>query len=425
MRRAAAVAALTVLAAACRAAPPADPAPDPAPTGRGALAPEVRRELDEVLTDPQFLSRGDIPALGRSGDQRVAWPLVDLLRFHEQGAPGDDLARALAELTGHRPARDEVAWVSFSDDLLVRDVPAPPGYLRYKRRAYLATDPSWAPFFDPGGDLDWREVSWGGVVRDAIESLVDPPVVPAGEGGWLRDDDVVFGVTVAGHARAYPRRVMEVHELANDTVAGRRIALSYCTLCGAAIAYRTNGEDGRPLELRTSGLLQRSNKLMYDVGTSSLWDQFDGVAVTGPLRGTKLDRVPVVVSTWGEWRRAHPEGTVIAEGAGTGRDYGADFLGGRDAQGPIFPVGPRDDRLPPQTVVLGVETARGSAVAFPAAEARRALEQGRPVTSAGVEVSSEAGGLVARTATGGPLPAHEAYWFAWSQFRPDTALWSG
>ena len=78
--------------------------------------------------------------------------------------------------------------------------------------------------------------------------------------------------------------------MVNDTLGGRHLGIPYCTLCGAAQAYFTDRlPDGidRPI-LRTSGLLIRSNKVMYDVKTYSVFDTFLGKAVTGPLAEKKL-----------------------------------------------------------------------------------------------------------------------------------------
>lgn len=106
-----------------------------------------------------------------------------------------------------------------------------------------------------------------------------------------------------------------------------------------------------PLRFATSGLLQRSNKLMYDRSTESLFDQFAGRAVAGSRRGTELEMLPLTVTTWGAWKDEHPTTTILAEDPGTGRTNEADPLAGRDANGPIFPVGERADGLPAQQEV--------------------------------------------------------------------------
>jgi hypothetical protein len=198
---------------------------------------------------------------------------------------------------------------------------------------------------------------------------------------------VVFGIEIDGEAVAFPRNIMEVHEMVNMTIGGRRLGIPYCTLCGSAQAFFTDvvpGEvDGvdRPPVLRTSGLLSRSNKVMYDLDSRSVFDTFTGEAVSGPLReaGVMLPQATVVTTTWADWRDTHPTTRIVAEDGGIGRSYDLDPLRGRDDDGPIFPIGNADDRLPVQEQVVGVITADGTPIAFPAAAAREALAAGEAV----------------------------------------------
>ena len=137
----------------------------------------------------------------------------------------------------------------------------------------------------------------------------------------------MFGVTEGDEAVAFPRNIMEVHEMVNMTIGGRRFGIPYCTLCGSAQAYFTDDvpEGVETPVLRTSGLLSRSNKVMYDLVTSSAFDTFTGAAVSGPLReaGVVLEQTSVRVTTWGEWKAEYPETTIIAEDGGIGRSYPA------------------------------------------------------------------------------------------------------
>jgi hypothetical protein len=165
---------------------------------------------------------------------------------------------------------------------------------------------------------------------------------------------------------------------------------------------------------------------MYELASGSVFDTFTGVALSGPLRdrGVELGQASVVTTTWAEWRERHPETRIVASDGGLGREYPLDPLGGRDDDGPIFPVGDVDPRLPVQEQVVGVINAAGAPVAFPAGAARRELLAGRRPEAAGVVLAVDAGGLVAEAADGGDLASHQAFWFAWSQFHPDTELWS-
>jgi hypothetical protein len=385
----------------------------------------------------------DVAELGSAGDARLGWLLSDLLRFFQGGTVGDAATTAFTELTGVAPpvADDVSPWQAVTDLMIAWDLDAPPGYADYKARLFTLVDVGWEPFFnDTRADVDWRFVSWGGVLidnrelgdrdpcpRGCIPAIDDPLVTPAAAGDWYRDDAVVFGVTINGESRAYPKNIMEVHEMINDTVGGRRIGMPYCTLCGSAQAFHTDVvPDGfSTLVLRTSGLLARSNKVMYDLENQSMFDTFRGVALTGPLReaGFELEPVTVVTTTWGEWKTAHPETTIVAQDGGLGRVYPDDPLRGRDDNGPIFPVGDVDPRLAVQEPVVGVVATDGTVVAFPAAAARTALNAGSSVSAGGIELRLDGGGLRAFEAAGDELPTHESFWFAWSQFQPDTAVW--
>lgn len=455
----AAAAALTVLLTGCGAAAETAPItgasgpanylgyryPPPPPTPTGVLDPGVVADLDGLWTSIEAgsIEVAPLERLGEADDPRLGWLLADLLRF-TSGAVADaavDAFEAIANVDiGADPAAARSPWGSITDHLIAWDTPAPPGYIDYKQRLFHLVEPRWDPFFtDPDATIDWRLVSWGGVFiddrelgegepcpRGCIPALDDPAVTRAEEGSWYPDDAVVFGVVINGAARAYPKNIMEIHEMVNDTLGGRRIAIPYCTLCGSAQAYFTDDlaeSIERPL-LRTTGLLVRSNKIMYDLRSFSAFDTFTGEAVSGPLReaGITLNQTAVVTSTWGDWKRAHPDTTIVAEDGGIGRTYPADPLRDRDDNGPIFPIGDIDPRLPAQEQVLGVITADGTAVAFPVAPSRRAVDLGEDVTLAGITVVPDGSGLRA-TENGKQTAAHQAFWFAWSQFHPDTLLW--
>jgi hypothetical protein len=413
--------------------------PAPAITS-GSLSPEVIQALDDILGGlTSRIDTADVAVIGSSGDARLGWPLSDLVRFFPGREAGRAAFGAFVELTGvDMPnATASGSWRTITDYMIAWDVPAPPGYATYKERLFTLVEPGWQPFFDDAdADIDWRLISWGGVLIDdrplgslaacpdgCIPALDDPPVVAGDSISWYPDDGIVFGVSVNGESRAYPKNIMEVHEMVNDTLGGRRIGMPYCTLCGSAQAFLTDTVEGEPLVLRTSGLLSRSNKVMFDLATRSMFDTFLGLGVSGPLQGLELDQESVVTTTWGQWKAEHPNTTIVAEDGGRGISYPEDPLNGRDDYGPIFPVGDVDPRLSVQEQVLGVISPDGRVVAFPVDAARAALESGAKLRLAGVEVRLDAGGLRAFDDTGKELASHQAFWFAWSQFQPETTVW--
>ena len=406
------------------------PAPD---TPSGPLEPATQRAIELAVAERDPAA---IDAIGASGDPRLGWLLADLLRFAASAEQLEHLSRAAESLLGVEAAANP--WGDVSDHLIAWDTPAPPDYLVHKRGIFTAVVPQWEPLFADDADIDWRLVSWGGVgiddrpfgetdaPCDCIPAADDPERVAAADTDWPADEDVVFGVEINGEARAYPRQIMEVREMVNDTLGGRDIAMPYCTLCGSAQVYLTDDVPAgveRPV-LRTSGLLIRSNKVMFDQVTGSVFDTFTGAAVSGPLRdaGVTLEQAGVVTTTWGAWRDAHPDTTVLVEALALGRD--PDFRSGRDANGPIFPIGVADPRLPLQADVVGIVTGQGRPVAFPVTTATAALEDGETIEVDDIALVLDGGGLrVVDRRSGDDAGGHQAFWFAWSQFHPDTGLW--
>ena len=441
--------AVVVLPMACSSFSVAQSIPDyvsdqfghPPPYAEGPLTDAVSVAIEDVLAksftqtawDPE--DAASFAVLETSGDARLGWLLIDLMRFTWSRPFNDALEDTALSLLGIEPTlinrRHEI-----TDHMLAWDIPAYPSYLRDKSRIYSRYLPKIAPLFAEG-EIEWHKVSWGGVEIDTrpydatdevchcIPAADNPPVTTAEEADWLDDDAIIFGIEINGEARAYPLQIMEVREMVNDTLGGRDIGIPYCSLCGAAQAYFTDRMPSgikRPV-LRTSGLLIRSNKVMYDVNTQSVFDTFRGIATTGPLAeaGVVLEPLTIVTSDWGSWRTAHPNTTVLIEDLALGRDFNLRHT--RDANGPIFPVGDVDPRLPVHEDIIGVVTAEGQPVAFQRSKALLALLNDQPVKSDGIRLERSAGGLIARNLSDASVPSHQAFWFAWSQFHPTTRLW--
>ena len=414
---------------------------EPPPVPVGPLSDELKAAVQTAFIDSVTQATWgaqQVDALAlivASEDPRLVWIISDLMRFVTGPPLMQALGDAASQLLG-KDLPDQNHWGIVTNHLIAWDIPAPPDYLPAKRAIFTSLVPGWDEIFVEG-DIDWRLVSWGGVLIDdraydqtdeicnCIPAADNPEVSSADEATWLKDEDVVFGIGINGEYRAYPRRIMEVREMVNDTLGGRDLGIPYCTLCGAAQAYFTDRmPDGieRPV-LRTSGLLIRSNKVMYDVVTHSVFDTFLGKAVTGPLaeKGLQLEQATVVTTDWGTWKRAHPQTTVLVEALALGRDF--DFRNGRDADGPIFPVGDVDPRLPVHEDIIGVVAASGTPVAFQRSAALVALTNGSEIAFENIRLELDAGGIRAVDADGTDLGSHQAFWFAWSQFHPGTALW--
>ncbi len=295
---------------------------------------------------------------------------------------------------------------------------------------------------------------------------------------FLADVEPVISLEVAGHARAYPLQVMTWHEIVNDTVDGRPVAVTYCPLCNSAVAFDRRSA-GRTLSFGTSGRLYRSALVMYDRQTESLWTHFDGHAVVGRLTGTQLDRIPTAIVSWATFRAAHPAGLVLTRDTGVDRPYGRNpYPGYDDVDNPPFLFsGEVDGRLAAKERIVGIaheadpvavvlrdlaaaevltlEVGGRPAVAFHRPGTASALDdgmvaKGRDVGATGVFRSTVAGRALSFDSTeagfrdrqtgstwtllgeavAGPLTgrrlermdAVDTFWFAWAAYRPTTRL---
>ncbi len=161
----------------------------------------------------------------------------------------------------------------------------------------------------------------GGPPKDGIPPIDDPKFISVSEEKTLTPRDPVIGLDIDGDARAYPLRIMTWHEIVNDTVGGKPVAVTYCPLCNAAIVFDAK-VDGRAHSFGTTGKLRNSDLIMYDRATESWWQQFTGEAIAGAHLGKKLMQVPARLESWADFRTRHPGGKVLVPNNPDMRAYG-------------------------------------------------------------------------------------------------------
>jgi hypothetical protein len=265
------------------------------------------------------------------------------------------------------------------------------------------------------------EIVRGGPPRDAIPALDDPAVLEAEAAPW-QDDDLVIGVRIGETARAYPIALLDWHELVNDRVGGRAILVSWCALCGTGLVFdRTL--DGTVRRFGVSGLLYRSDLLLYDRETESLWSQIASRALTGKALGTRLVVVRSELSRWGDWKRRWPKTTVLSPETGHERPYGESPYGDYAQSEQLrFPV-PPDPRYHPKMPTLGLRLASGAARAYPASEIAAAGGHVREAFAGhSVVVHYDPERQVFEVDAPEPVEVIEGYWFAWAAFHPETSV---
>ena len=119
--------------------------------------------------------------------------------------------------------------------------------------------------------------------------------------------------------------------------------------------------NGERYEFGVSGKLFRNVLIMYDRQTKSLWSQLLGAAVDGPLKGTRLEMLAASFTTWGVWRREHPDGMVLKKLGPSHQTYGG-YWQSQDAG--ILGEKYQDERLKTKQFVLGVRI-NGQPKAYP------------------------------------------------------------
>jgi len=272
-----------------------------------------------------------------------------------------------------------------------------------------------------------NEILSGGPGKDGIPSIDTPKFISVREAeSFLDDSDPGIGLTVGGESRFYPYRILVWHEIANDTIAGEPVLVTYCPLCATGIVFDRT-VNGAAQEFGVSGRLWQSNLLMYNrAGTEdneSLWSQVLGEAVVGVNTGEKLAIIPSDISRWGEWRAAHPDTKALSRDTGALRDYGRDPYGDYyTSESVSFGASFRDTRLHPKALVHGIEI-NGTYKAYEDEALKK--ESGEIKDSfAGttVVITKTASGGVRFEADGAALSSIPGFWFSWLAVHPETEL---
>ena len=438
--------------------------------------------FNEFSPNPELAIDG-MKSARDAGDKSMVPVIVTLMRFINREAVFEEAVLTLNELTGEDFGTTPATWPAWFEwvGANLDDYRPPDGYPQLKRRFLASIHPGFEQLLDGYENtsrIEPFEIEWGGVAPDGIRPLEFPPNIPAEEADYLESHERVFGVSINGEHRAYPLRIMNPHEMANDVLGGEPISLAYCTLCGAGIAYHGKF-DGMETTFGTSGFLYRSNKIMYDRETLSLWNQETGQPVIGELAdsGIQLNFFPTLLTTWGEWTDEHPDTTVLALDTGVSQpgsyfpedNPNATYYEYFNTPGTMFPVWIRDDSLEAKDVVLGVNVGEAQK-AYPVSvlQVERVVNDTLGETNVvvlGSEISQAAKAyergdqefsrVEGDASTGVPMklvdknghvwdvteeslvnasdssqtlpriPTHSSFWFGWYAFYPDTELYEG
>jgi len=200
------------------------------------------------------------------------------------------------------------------------------------------------------------EVFDGGPGKDGIPALELPDFVGLNDlsNSYLSDDDLVLGYKSGDVVKAYPHPLLDWHEIINDQVSGEYVSITYCPLTGTGIGW-DRVINGDITSFGVSGLLYNSNLLPYDRLTDSYWSQIRLDCVHGSLVGTAIRTVPLLETSWKQWKEMFPNSKVVSVETGYSRNYGNYPYGSyRTSSLLIFPVSTSDNSLHKKERVHGI-----------------------------------------------------------------------
>ena len=274
--------------------------------------------------------------------------------------------------------------------------------------------------------IDKKLIVQGGPPRDSIPSINQPKYVSVAEAGFMKRDDIVLGIKIGNKAFAYPRHILNWHEIVNDQFDSTPFVITYCPLCGSGLAFSSKVKD-QHLKFGVSGLLYNNDLVFYDQETESLWSQIEKRAISGQFVGVELKQLLLEHTTWEAWEKANPATVVLSDDQGFKRNYRHDPYTGYDTSSQVFfktlRQAPKDFHS--KEKVLGI-TINGEAKAYPFSElnkfAKASFQDKLAGTAYTVHWNAAAQSATLIAQQGETLTPTVAFWFAWYNFHPEAAI---
>ena len=208
-------------------------------------APLNADDLDHLPDDPTALMNTTLDQPLAQVGRKMAYShnpayipvILEFMRFQQSGEAQLTLASFMVRIRDQIPEEEfaivpqgQSSWSWWLEWLTLHpEVTPPAGFDGWKGKLFSIIDQPMGEFLYDGVPTTIRleEIVWGGVRRDGIPDLRFPPRLSPGEATYLEPSDRVFGVSINGEHRAYPLRVLNAHEMANDIVGGVQFALAY------------------------------------------------------------------------------------------------------------------------------------------------------------------------------------------------------
>ena len=277
-------------------------------------------------------------------------------------------------------------------------------------------------------NTDWSKVGEsvenalnGGPGKDGIPAIDEPKFVSLStfEGS---DEIQAIAVEEGENVKLYPYNILVWHEIVNDTINGVPLAITFCPLCGSAVAFERTLSDGSVSTFGVSGALIESNMVMYDRNNESLWQQSTGESIAGKNLGEKLKIYKFQLLTIAQAKSKHPSALILSDETGYSRDYQTNpYSGYEDNEDFIFTPSSTDERYPSKTIFVAYKLG-DVPVASPWLELKDGQTYRTEINGQQVTLSKEEGELTILDGNGAQVPFYFEMWFSWAIQNQDEGI---
>ncbi|HEY0655404.1 MAG TPA: DUF3179 domain-containing (seleno)protein [Chryseosolibacter sp.] len=132
-------------------------------------------------------------------------------------------------------------------------------------------------------------------------------------------DRLVVGVSHNGESKAYPIEIIGYHHQVRDTVGGKAVMVTYCTVCRTGRVFSPE-VDGKVENFRLVGM-DHFNAMFEDESTKSWWRQVSGEAIAGPRKGEVLQELFSEQMSLRAWLALHPASQIMQPDTVFQKDY--------------------------------------------------------------------------------------------------------
>jgi cytochrome c biogenesis protein CcdA len=252
----------------------------------------------------------------------------------------------------------------------------------------------------------------GGPGRDGIPSINNPKFDHIAS--FMRDDDTLAVVIERqSEVRVYPYNILIWHEIVNDQIGGKDIAVTFCPLCGSAIVFERK-IDGVRITFGVSGSLIESNMIMYDKESESLWQQSTGLGIAGKHLGKELTYLSFQLLTIKEIRESFPNAKILSENTGFIRNYEINpYKDYDESDSFIFSPSMRDSRYPLKMIFVAYQVGERR-VATPWLTLERGKNYQATIDDKLITLTKIDSELMIIDNLGNKIPFYFEMWFSWA-----------